>query len=305
MFSISTVWNVRKHEKIEEMVDELRGLGFSTIELTCGLSMGEIRRIAELVEEGRVKVGSLHNYCPAPVPAGVWRVRHPLLPLSSRDEKLRKWAVRQTIRTLETARAVKAPAVVIHLGNVSMRPLSPKLITLAENGEIGSKKYEKIKNKLEAKREAKKGPYLEQAAKSLKQIADQAEELGVRLGVENRYYPEEIPSLDEIGLLFEECSSPAVGYWHDVGHAQVKENLDWEDQSEYLKRYGDRLIGMHIHDVIVTRDHKAPLQGEVDFTGLRGYLRRDITRVLEIHPTATGEEIEKALAYLEGLVRED
>ncbi len=305
MFSISTVWNSRKHEKTEAMVDELRGLGFSTIELTCGLSMGQVRRIAELVEEGRVEVGSLHNYCPAPILAGVGKARYPLLPLSSRDEKLRKWAVRQTFRTLEAARAVKAPAVVLHLGNVSMRPLSPKLIALAENGEVRSKKYEKIKKKLTAKREAKKGPYLEQAAKSLKQIADHAEELGVRLGVENRYYPEEIPSLEEIGLLLDECSSPAVGYWHDMGHAQVKENLDWEEESEYLKRYGDRLIGMHIHDVVVTRDHKAPLQGEIDFTGLREYLRRDITKVLEIHPTATGEEIEKALAYLEGLVREE
>lgn len=301
MFAISTVWNAWRHKTAYSLVDEIKDLGFDRLELSFGLPSRMVEDIREMVKEGRIAVGSLHNYCPAPIIREGTSLSHDVLPLSNPDEEERRWAVRQTMRTVETARSLGASAVVLHMGKVLIRPISPKLMALLENGENQSGRYHKLKAKLRKKREAGKGLYLEQAAKSLRDLAPQAEELGIRLGIENRYYPEEIPALNEIGQLIKWTDSPAVGYWHDLGHAAVKENLGWESHDEYLKRYGRHLVGTHIHDVILTRDHKAPLQGNLDYDRFRDYLGKDLLKVMEVHPIATAEEIKNGLAFLRRL----
>ena len=58
---------------------------------------------------------------------------------------------------------------------------------------------------------------------------------------------------------------------------------------------------MHIHDVTLSRDHKAPGQGEFDFKRLQEYLRRDIIKVFEIHPPAAAEEIRTGVKYIKNL----
>lgn len=301
MFTISTVWNAWRHKSAESMVAELKDLGFSRLELSFGLPAKMVTDISRMVEEGRIAVDSLHNYCPAPLVQHGESLSHSVLPLSNTDEEERRWAVRQTMRTIETAHSLGASAVVLHLGKVPIRPISPKLMMLAENGEVQSGRSDRLRSKLRKRRESKKGKYLEQAAKSLRDLAPQAEELGIGLGIENRYYPEEIPSLDEIGKLFKWIDSPAVGYWHDLGHAAVKENIGWGSHKEYLERYGGKLIGMHIHDVIITRDHKAPLQGELDYGRYVEYMRKDVLKVMEVHPIAAAKEIKDGIAFLRRL----
>ena len=297
MFAISTVWNAWRHKTAQSMVTELKELGFNHLELSFGLPSQMVTDISRMVEEGRIAVGSLHNYCPAPLLRDGQKLSHSVLPLSNPDEKERRWAVRQTMRTIETAHSLGASAVVLHMGKVRIRPISPKLMMLAEKGELQSGRSERLRSKLRARRESKKEKYLEQSGKSIRDLAPRAEEFGIKLGIENRYYPEEIPDLNEIGQLIEWADSPAVGYWHDIGHAAVKENIGWEAQREYLRRYGKNLIGMHIHDVILTRDHKAPLQGEFDFSRIAEYMREDVLKVMEVHPIATAEEIKEGLAF--------
>ncbi|MDP8236132.1 MAG: sugar phosphate isomerase/epimerase [Candidatus Erginobacter occultus] len=303
MLSISTVWNAWRHRTAAGMVEEVRALGFSSLELSFGMPAELVDQIAGLVRAGQVSVSSLHNYCPAPVLPEGMKLSHSALPLSSLDERLRRWAVRQTVRTIETAAALKARAVVLHMGRVEIRPASPRLIALLENNQADSARFRKLSGKLRKRREAAKGPYLEAALRSLKELAGPAGEIGVRLGIENRYYPEEIPSLDEIGELIAAAASPAVGFWYDLGHAAVKGNLGWEDPGEYLKRYEKDLVGLHIHDVIRTRDHKAPLEGDLDYGPLGEIMKQDLCRVLEVHPSATPEEVKAAGVFLENLGR--
>lgn len=286
------------------MVEELRELGFSRLELSFGMPEKMVNEIAGLVGEGRVSISSLHNYCPAPLlPAGM-KLSHSALPLSNPDERLRRWAVRQTIRTIETAAELKARAVVLHMGRVEIRPLSPRLIALLENSQADTARFRRLAEKIRRRREAAKGPYLERARQSLRELAGPARELGVKLGIENRYYPEEIPSLDEIGELIEAADSEAVGFWYDLGHAAVKGNLGWEDPGEYLKRYEKQLVGLHIHDVIQTRDHKAPGEGDLDYRPFGEIIKRDICRVLEVHPAASPDEVKTGAAFLKTLAGE-
>jgi len=59
---------------------------------------------------------------------------------------------------------------------------------------------------------------------------------------------QEIPSLDEMGTvpgrLRTDCRS---GYWHDAGHVRSW-NIAASGSTEYLRRYADRMVGMHVHD---------------------------------------------------------
>jgi sugar phosphate isomerase/epimerase len=59
----------------------------------------------------------------------------------------------------------------------------------------------------------------------LGRLAAEAEKRGIKLGIENRAALEEIPLEDDFGFLMREFNRPGVGYWHDTGHGQIKENL--------------------------------------------------------------------------------
>ncbi len=173
----------------------------------------------------------------------------------------------------------------------------------AERGLAGTEKFLRLRERVRSRRARLERPYLENVVRSLRELAPSAEGLGVRLGLETRYHPWEIPSFPEIGELLDSVASPALGYWHDLGHAAVRETLGDEPALSYLERYGTRLIGMHIHDVVVTRDHKAPGEGEMDFSPYRPWLAaKGIHKVFEVHPGATPEEIIRGRILLENLV---
>src|SRR5207302_982447 len=80
----------------------------------------------------------------------------------------------------------------------------------------------------------------------LKPIVERAAEKNVRLGIEGRRGYEEIPSEREIPPLLDEIAAPHVGYWHDMGHIQIKENLGFLDHAEWLRAIASRTIGMVI-----------------------------------------------------------
>ena len=301
MFSISTVWNAWRHIKAEAMVDELRSLGFDRIELSAYLPVQLVQGVADLVTAGRITVTSLHNPCPAPVFSPPRRRSLNRVSLSSRNEQNRLRAVRQALRTLDCAKALGARAVVLHLGEIPPGRSGSKLVKLAARGDVATEPYGRLREKLKKKRGSRKNIYLEKTLKSLTAVVKHAEDLKIKVGVETRYYPWEIPSLEEVGFFLERIKSPHLGYWHDVGHARVKKNMDWEDESEYLKKYGERLIGMHLHDVVGINDHKAPGEGNFEFEKIVEFLKRDVIKVLEIHPGSTAEAIRKALSYLKRL----
>ena len=133
--------------------------------------------------------------------------------------------------------------------------------------------------------------YIHSVIASLNELSAHAESAGVKLGLETRYYYGEIPSLDEFGMIFGSIPSPALGYWHDTGHAHTMEVLGIASQEDFLSRYGDRLIGMHLHDAVGGSDHRALGRGEIDFPKIMEYVRRDTAIVLEIHGRASESEI--------------
>ncbi|MSU57430.1 MAG: sugar phosphate isomerase/epimerase [Pedosphaera sp.] len=297
MYSFSTCWNSHRHTDGRTMLREIRDLGFEFAELSHGTRISLLPGILEAVDAGEMKISSLHNFCPLPM--GVNYSAPNLYQFTAERERERELALRYTLKTLEFAERVKAPMVVLHLGSVEMKDYSGKLKEMLGRGEKDSPKYEKLAAEAAEKREAKKEKSVERLYEMLHKIVPQAESRGLKLGCENREVLEEIPFEADFSFLFREFPSPAVTYWHDTGHAQIKENLGFIRHAMHLESLAHRLAGFHIHDVQPpARDHCAPGTGSVDFTALKFFVKPQHLKVFEFSPAMPVEELQRGVALV-------
>ena len=297
MFSISCSWNKSNHSDAREMIQEIKALGINKIELSFGLTREFVDQIFSIEAAGEIEVVSVHNFCPAPGDLPQKNAGPDYYSLSSLDESERERAIEVACDTINTAERLKAKVVILHLGRVEIKDKTKKLATL-----LGNKaEYEKLKREMIDKRKENAPAFLEKAMASLGTLVACAKEKHVALGIETRYYYREIPSLDEIEIMLDRFKDAHVGYWHDAGHAQLFENIGLTKHINYLERYKDRLLGIHLHDIKGIEDHLAPLQGEMNFSILKPYIKKNTLLVLEPHQPATAEEIKKGAAYLKKL----
>jgi sugar phosphate isomerase/epimerase len=282
------------------MLGEIRDLGFDYAELSHGVRISLVPGILEAVDAGEIKISSLHNFCPLPM--GVNNAAPNLYQFSAERPRERELAYRYTIKTLDLAARVKAAAVVLHLGSIEMRNYTDKLLELVARGERDSEKYQRLCAEVDEKREAKKGPCLERVKEELKKLLPEAESRGLKLGAENRQALEELPFESDFQFLFRELKNPALTYWHDTGHAQIKENIGFIAHTMHLESLRDRLFGLHIHDVqFPGRDHCAPGSGTIDFAALKPLVQSATVKVFEFSPSLTADEVRRGVNYVRQL----
>lgn len=272
------------------MLREIIDLGFDHVELGHGIRISLMPGIQKMHEAGKVKFSSLHNFCPLPVE--ILTASPDCYRFSSRYPKERERAVKQTFQTIDFAQRLGAPFVVTHLGEVPMKPVTDPLIKLARNGQLLSREFVRRKISAVQTREAAAPAYLECVKDCLRRVVDYAASKNVKLGVEGRRGYEEIPSERELPVLLAEMNSAQVGYWHDFGHIQIKENLAFLDHAEWLREIGPRTFGCHVQDCIwPAQDHQPPFSGTVDLETLVPLLPRDCAWVWEMSPRKTAEAI--------------
>jgi len=297
MYALSTCWNSHRHTDGREMLREIRDLGFEYAELSHGIRISLVPGIYEAVDAGEIKISTVHNFCPLPI--GVNHANPNIFKFTALDARERENAWRHTLKTLETAQRVQAKLVVLHLGCVEMRDYTEKLEAMASKGQRESPKYERLCAELLDKREARKGRHLEAAYEFLRRLLPEAERRGLLLGIENREALEEIPFETDFPMFFAEFPEPAVCYWHDCGHAQIKENLGFIVHSMHLGAMVARLAGFHIHDVeFPGRDHRPPGSGTIDFAALSRWVRPEHLKILELSPSVTVEQLQSGWAHL-------
>ncbi len=294
MLSFSTCWNSRRHTDGAAMIEEILDLGFRGIELSHGLFLSLTPGIHELFQEGRFKVSSVHNFFPQPLE--VLADAPDCYEFTSHRPNQRERAVKLTLKTIDFARKFKAPLVVLHMGSVPLLRFTRRLRGLVRKGELHSREYVDLKLKAIRKREKAAPLYLERAADALSRLAGYAEEHDVRLGVESRSCYEEVPTEDEMIKLLDEVDSSHVGYWHDFGHVQLRENLGFVNHEEWLRRMRPRLFGCHVHDVVwPSRDHRPPLSGMIDYDKLLPIVPPECPLIWEISPRQKKSAVKKAV----------
>jgi sugar phosphate isomerase/epimerase len=251
--------------------------------------------IQKMFDAGEVRFSSLHNFCPLPVE--VMTASPDCYEFSAASKSERDRAIKQTLQTLDFAARLNAPFVVLHCGSIAMNPITDELIALAQNGGLLSRKY--VRKKIDAVRTRERAApsHLARVRECLKPIVERAAEKNVRLGIEGRRGYEEIPSEREIPQILDEIAAPHVGYWHDMGHIQIKENLGFLDHVEWLSAIAPRTIGCHMQDVNWPgQDHQPPFLGNMRLEPLTRMLPQNCQIVWELSPRLSAEEIMRSRA---------
>lgn len=282
------------------MLREIRDLGFEYAELSHNTRISLLPGIIEAVDAGEMRISSLHNFCPLPM--GVNYAAPNLYEFSAENARERDLAHRHTLKTLETAARLKAPAVVLHLGSIDMRNCTDRLRELAARNQAGTPKYQRLCAEADERREARKEAFFARAIESLRKLLPEAESRGITFGIENREALEELPLESDFGFLFRELKSRSVGYWHDTGHAQIKENLGFIRHTMLLESQQHRLLGFHVHDAKYPGpDHGAPGTGTVDFAALKPCVRESHIKVFEFAPALAAAQVRAGVEHLRRL----
>ncbi len=286
------------------MVREMASLGFEWIELSHGIRLSLIPGILKALQEGIAKVSSVHNFCP--LPTGVLHAAPNLYEPTGPDPRERDQWLRHTVRTIEFAAQVGADRVVVHGGSIRTLFFNPgsRLERLRKVRRQGSGvSFETLRTQVERallklQRKARKS--MGRLSASLERILPLAEEKEIALGLENREGISELPMDAEMApFLKQHGDTPALGYWHDVGHAQIKDQLGMIDHSQFLLENHKRALGFHLHDVNQNgRDHLPIGQGTIDFDMVRSFFRPEHVLVLEIGPSAETSEVLASRDYL-------
>src|SRR4051812_16308874 len=297
MFSFSTCWNSHRHSDGRAMLREIRDMGFDYAELSHGTRISLMPGILEAVAAGDIRISTLHNFCPLPM--GVNHAAPNLYQFSDERPRERELAHKHTLKTLDFAVRVKAPLVVLHVGSVEMKSYTDKLLEMLADGQKESPKYKKLCEELSEKRDKRKKEFWTRTLESLKKLVPEAESRGIKMGVENRQSLEELPVESDYDSLFKEITSPNLVYWHDTGHAQIKENLGFINHVAHLESQRERLAGFHIHEVQYPgKDHCPPGSGMVDFAALKPSVKGEHIKVFEFSPSMSPEDARSGVAFV-------
>src|SRR6195256_2261723 len=159
MISFSPCWNSGRHTAGDEMLREIKDLGFDRVELGHGIRISLMPGIQEMFDAGEVQFSSLHNFCPLPVE--VMGASPDCYQFSAIYPKERERAIKQTFQTIDFAVRLGAPFVVLHLGEVRIGRVTDALIALLKQGKQLSREYVRKKIRIVQKREAAAAPYLQ------------------------------------------------------------------------------------------------------------------------------------------------
>jgi sugar phosphate isomerase/epimerase len=300
IYALSTSWNSSRHDNGNLLIQEILNAGFNHIEAEYRLTAEMLEVLVAMHKRDEIKIGSLHNYCPIPEILKRNQGGGDALLLTSLDEDERNLAVKYSKKTIELANDLGNVPVVFHTGYVQVKERHKSTHNLVEL--IKQNKPEEAETsflEMQLTRQQYVQPYFDQLLRSLDTLNEFGFRYGVKLGIENRYHYYDIPNFAEMGKILNNFDGGSIGYWHDVGHGQMFEYLNLNKHQEFLEAYAEKLIGIHLHDMVEDRDHQAPGKGNIDFKMVAKYLKPETVRILEVHPPDTAEDLKAGVEVLQ------
>ncbi len=301
ILALSTCWNSYRHSDGYEMLVEAREMGFDYVELSHGTRIVLVEGILRAVQEGVVKVSSTHNFCPLPM--GINHSAPNLFEPSVRQSQEHDQWLRHTKRSIEFTAKVGADAMVTHLGSVHffwtnpVRKIRRYLHAHPDTKVAEDAAFRKVLEKACLKLRNRMPAYWDQVKQSLEEVRSHALEHGVTLGCENREKFQELPVDADFPAFLAELVKEGkshCAYWHDTGHAALKQNMGLIDHREHLEQNVDRLIGWHLHDVADNDDHQPIGYGDIDFDMVSEFWRPEHKLTLELSPRVTPQHVKES-----------
>jgi HAD superfamily hydrolase (TIGR01549 family) len=299
--ALSTMWHVDQKIPFGDTFHEARKAGFARFELNHRVSP----ELFKQWDQNEYYISTVHDPCPAEFTNDEFKVNDFLI--SSLDERKRIIGVDITKKTIETAIKLGSRSIVIHPGMI-MCDYSPEsqLKKMYNNGLKGTTDYDELKVSMISFRKKAAPPHVEQVLRSLSELIEFARGSGIEIGLENRYHFYDIPLIGEMKSMLDLCDEDWYGFQYDVGHAQVLSELGFVDHEEWLKRFGKRIIGVHLQDVIGILDHQLPGIGDIDYQKIKEFIPPSAHLTLEVNPGLSIAQLEQGLEKLsnDGIIKE-
>lgn len=290
--ALSSYWRRGSWKQIGDFFRVGVEMGFSAFEVSGLLDHSFYQEI----HPGVFNIASLHN--PAPGEMRNREMRRADVLLTSLDEERRQQAVAIARRCVEVAQRYGARVVVLHVGQTSADPeLENQLKGLFAEGRIASPQADALRKRLASERLVRRQERMEALRRSLDRLIPYALAGGILLGVENRTACE-MPDWQELGEILSWYPEEPVGYLHDTGHAQVQEVLGLWPHVDWLRAYGHRLVGLHLHDSVDLQVHRAPGAGDVDWVCLASLVPAGVVRTVEVDGTVSREALLAGVEHL-------
>lgn len=270
--------------------------GFDAIEIShwTPRELGQAIRAAAVLG-----VAGVHS--PAPFSRDARGLANSALNLASTDEDGRQAAVSAAVASIRWAHELGASASVVHLGHIGVRiPETAELARRYRDGERSGPEVDELRRSATRARAEVAGPHLEAAERSLRQIVDVAEPLGVVVGLESRLGFAEIPLPEECAALLQPYPADVAGWWVDIGHVEVLHRLGLVNRERWAAYAGDRLVGAHVHDVRGLTDHRAPGNGDLDWGAYAPLLARLPALTLEVDQREPDALLRGVRPFLDG-----
>lgn len=300
--ALSTVWAQIKRpidgpppdpaEVAAGILERIDDCGLRLLELEYRLRQEVLDIILPEIKSREIGIVSLHNYIP--IPKGMATGSGDAFNLAHLDREERKLAVEHTALTMELASDLEVEAVVLHLGQIT--EVLDKKITpeAARKGELTPEMADHL-----ALRAEFSSHHVDAASFSLESLLPRAERLGVTLALENRNHAAEVPDAAEAGKLFERFEGAPLAAWYDTGHAYTQALAGVAPVDEWVRLFGDKLIGAHLHDSVGPDDHMPPGMGDRDWLEILKLLEGCPRMILEVRPQYEAGQIRDAAAMIE------
>jgi sugar phosphate isomerase/epimerase len=280
---------------------ELDFFELKNLELNTEIPLSWTQDIKHDVNNNEIKILSLHNFCPCieNIPKGKNSFNAYLL--NSLDEEERILGIKYTLRTIDFAQDFGAEAVVLHAGTIPTTPTGYEFYKFLLDYGKETKLFSKYRDSLVSTRKQNYEKYFGLLLKSLDKIVPYAEKKGVILGLETRFFPNEIPNYDEISKILNNYNTPYFRYWHDFGHAEILSKLGFAlGQKKYFETYKNFIKGFHIHDLKGFSDHYAPGTGEIDFSILEP--SKEQIFIIEVHPKEEKKVLKQSISFVKNII---
>ena len=296
MLGISTACMPGLSSNLAEFFRTSMEMGFGAFEVGVSSAEASGKDILDLQKRLNLKVVSVHNlFTDKPVDPDNKRGDF----LASSDEKKRWKTIEATLDTAKFAKALGASAVILHAGYIAEEGLKESYKNFKERWLSGEEplNLEVLRKDLTEMRAEYAHEYVERVVRSLKMLCGEDHEILFCLEPRVNFY--EIPNLEEMEEIFDRVKEHNLCYWHDTGHCQIQQNLGLNTQEGWLKAFGERMVGIHLHDTVLLEDHFPPGMGDVDFFLIKKYLPEETIKIVEVAGRTTKEELEKSLMFLD------
>jgi len=302
-FSFSTMWNLRRHTVGREMIEQIKGLGFSQVELNYNVTNELLETITPMIDNGEIIISSVHNVFPF-IEDKDYDTDSVMLGFD--DLAKRKRAVELLKNSVDYAVRYGAKAVVLHPGEVPFDyNIDSALKRIWTEKGKDSPEYQSLWSEMMARRDELAPVHVARIRDSLEEVCDYIESnrLGIRIGLETRSRCYQIPTLQEADQIMTELEGAPLGIWFDIGHGTMMERMGLYESAREIHELKDKVLGVHIHETVGLVDHWCPYIQSEDLNGFDVFLpiiEAAPLKVYELRAPCEAEQIEESFRIMKG-----